>query len=175
MSPCHFYRYSLVFPQTLENKPTQQTREQLPNYKRRHNIFSIHLVRTVYLAKKTYQRFTFLFFSSKSKQKFCLPFSLGLVWFSFLRVCFFKVCFTTGFLTNLICSRRAQQQYMRGGHQPQGSSRSSRLEAGGSPSTCVKDTAAPSCTQRLHFPVPSTLEYTKILNSFGLSLAKQYS
>lgn len=140
MSPCHFCRYSLVFPQTLESKPMQQTRERLASYKRRCNIFGVHLVRMVYLAKiNDSNNFTFLFLISKSKQKFCLPFS------SFF--CCFKVCFTTAFSLVWFAAGELtlEHQYMGGGHQPQGRSRSK--QAGGSLSTLAKSTIAPSFTQ----------------------------
>lgn len=168
MSPCHSCRYSLVFPQTLENKPMQQTRERLASYKRRSNIFGVHLVRMVYLAKiNDSNNFTFLFLIHKSKQKFCLLFSSFFV--VVLRFTLLQASSLVWFAAEELT---LEHQYMGGAHQPQGRSRSK--QAGGSPSTWVKGTMAPSFTQRLHFLDPSGLGYTKILNCLGLPLAKQH-
>lgn len=100
-----FLQVHLLFPQMLQNKPMMQNRERLPNYPSTHNIFGIHSIRMVYLGEVRREGIyisivaMLLFFSSKS---------------NLLRLCLlpsffhcFKICFITGYLTCLICSRRA--------------------------------------------------------------------
>lgn len=150
----------------------QQTKERLPSYHSRHNIFGVRLVRMVYLAKKvstmaivlhSFSSVANLNRNSASRFPFC---------------CCFKVCFATGFLTSLICSRRAHTRASVHGRRTATTRQEQEQtagQAGGRRLTqnwCQRH-HCPSCRQRLHFPVPSILEYTKILNCFGLSLAKQ--